>query len=123
VRDLPAVVAEYAPEIAEIAQAIQGQGDTATAGLWIGKRANRLAELQGEIDDINEAIEQLRAEDGRLLLQFALGKPYQSLLRSKLQVLKSAAEEIDGPRRRDEPSDRNAVHYVLEADDFTASLT
>lgn len=116
-------MAEYAPEIAEIAQAIQGQGDTATAGLWIGKRANRLAELQGEIDDINEAIEQLRAEDGRLLLQFALGKPYQSLLRSKLQVLKSAAEEIDGPRRRDEPSDRNAVHYVLEADDFTASLT
>jgi hypothetical protein len=122
-RELPAFAAMYADEIAEIAQAIAGSADAALAGLWITRRQNRLAELQSDIDDINGAIDELRADGGSLIIQFAMSKSYQGLLRSKLGVLKAAAEEIDGPRRRDEPEDRNAVHYVIEADDFTGKLS
>jgi hypothetical protein len=121
--DLPRFAAEYADEIADIAQAIQGAADQALAGLWVTRRQNRLAEIQSDIDDVNATIQEMREEGGRLILQFALGKSYQSLLRTKLAMLKGAAEEVDGPRHRDEPEAANAVHYVIEADDFTGNLT
>ena len=121
--ELPTFTAAYADEIAEIAQAIQGASDTALAGLWITRRQNRLAEMQADIDDLNVTIEQFREDDGRLIIAFSGGKNYQSILRTKLAILKSAAEEIDGPRRHAEPEDSGNVHYVIEADDFTGDLT
>jgi hypothetical protein len=122
-RELPAFAAAFADEIAEIAQAIQGSADSAMAGLWVTRRQNRLAEIQSDIEDMNEAIAALRDDGGQLLLSFALGKNYHSLLRAKLGALKAAAEEIDGPRHRDEPGEKNAVHYVIEADDFEGKLS
>ena len=122
-RELPRFAAEFADDIADIAQAIQRTGDAATAGLWITRRQLRLAEMQSDIDDINAAISAMRENGGELIVTFALAKSYQGLLRSKLGILRAAAEEIDGPRRNVEPDEVNAVHYIIEADDFTGNLT
>lgn len=125
-RELTAFLKEKADQIAEIGAAITKDVGTETAGLWISRRRHRLAELQGDVDDINYSLDYWRDDEGHLIPQFVGTRAHQNLLRSKMNLLKLAAEEIDGPRHNqqdEQDPNKNVIHYVIEADDYEGELS
>lgn len=123
--DLNAFLKARADEIAEIGAAITKDVGTETAGMWISRRRHRLAELQDDVEDINYSLDYWRDDEGHLIPQFVGTRAHQNLLRSKMNLLKLAAEEIDGPRHNqadDVDPAKNVVHYVIEADDYQGDL-
>lgn len=137
----------YENEISEVRAALAGRLAVESAGLWISKRQNRLAELQQDFEDIDIVIDQMRENTSAFNLKLAEGtdnwkdgdafdvnmllgsRRHQNLLRSKLAILKSAADEL-APSKRDkddDANDKNVVRYVIEQDngqdDIIGSLT
>lgn len=126
----------YENEISEVRAALAGRLAVESAGLWISKKQNRLAELQQDFEDIDIVIDQMRENTQRFNLSLIDGtdnwkdgdafdvnmllgsRRHQNLLRSKLAILKSAADEL-APSKRDKDSeadDSKTVRYVIEQD-------
>lgn len=117
--DIAEFAAQNEEDIAEVRAALAGQLAIETAGLWIAKKQNRLAEYQSDVEDLIEAIETLRSEG-------QLGSPkHREVLKSKTVMLKAVADEL-APRgvtlRQSDKSndDKNVVHYVIEDPDAEA---
>lgn len=133
-------------EIQEVSAALAGQLAIESAGMWISKRQNRIAELQEDYEDIDLVLGVMRentkasflrdidgsdnmargdALDANLLLG---SRRHQNLLRSKIAILKAVADELS-PRNKDagEKDESNQIRYVIEqdgdSDDILGSLT
>lgn len=100
---------DFETEIAEISIALSGKLAIESAGLWIAKKQNRLAELQDDVEAINYRL--TGCHDQKML---------GTLLRAKHSALRSAADEL-APRagRTEAAIGGDVVHYVLEADEAT----
>jgi hypothetical protein len=135
VADVRAFADEHDREISEIRAMLAHDItlDSTSAGLWIASKRARLAEIQADVDDINATIAEMHEfESFTQIIQIGLGsKRHMNLLRLKLAALKTAAEEIDPPRRgagrpagNEDAEGANVVHYVIEGDDdIIGSLT
>lgn len=122
VSDVVIFASDFERDISEVRQALAGHLAIETAGLWISKKQNRLAELQRDVDDINEVIAGMR--DPALPYADRLGsRKHTILLRAKIAVLTAAANELETRGKgKDSPdgqegAGKNLVHYVIEADD------
>jgi hypothetical protein len=118
--DIREFAEQHSEEIAETRAALAGQLAIETAGLWIAKRQNRLAEYQSDAEDLRGVIEALR-KDGRLG-----GKVHHDTVRTRIAILRAVAEELS-PRQTGltiRPTagtdDKNVVHYVIEDPDVEA---
>ena len=131
VADIKDFATEYATEIAEVRISLIGELKDECAGLWIAKRANRIAELQDSYEDCRVVVDQMR---GSTIPGQDIGsKRHQNILRSQLQIMRSVADELEPPRRSgpgrpagngDDEDERSLVHYVVELQNGDiASLT
>lgn len=115
-------IEQNADEIAAIATKLQENNPPGLAGLWIGQKNLRVAEMQHDVDDINSVLDFYRDQDGFLEPRFAVGKEYANLIRVKTGLIRSVADEIDGTRRATVlPDDeRQVVRFVIGGDDDIA---
>ena len=109
----------HSDEITEVRAALAGHLAIETAGLWISKRHNRVAELQAQVEDLVEDVAMARREDRG-------SKEHINLARTLLIALKNAGEEYL-PTRIDK-SERDSVappeRYILEVpDDIMKAIT
>ncbi len=112
--------AMHAMEVSEVRSALAGELAIETAGLWVSKRQNRVAELQSDIESLEEDIAAARNVFG------PGSKEHVNLLRTRLIALKQVADEYHPARLEKESSGDapNMVHYVIESDDeITQALT
>jgi hypothetical protein len=100
-----------ADEVTEVRGALAGEIAIETAGLWISKRVNRVAEYQAMVDELRDDIDAARRSNPG-------GKEHNNLVRSWNITMRNAADEFL-PSRVDKAGagDSNVVHYVLEADE------
>jgi hypothetical protein len=114
-----------ADNIAAIGEAVNDRQAIALRGLWSADKKMRIAEMQRDVDDINEIIDARRDDDGQVNALFGAKPEYTNLLRVKTGLLRSIADEIDGTRRAliapDE--ERQVVRYVIESKEITSGLT
>jgi hypothetical protein len=138
----------YEHEISEVRSALQGQLAIESAGLWISKKHNRIAELQEDYEDIDLVIDVMRKNTKTRLEENSItqgsdsmvkgdtfdtdmllgSRRHQNLLRAKIAVLKAVADEYSPSktRKEDQEQDQNNIHYVIEqdnGDDILESLT
>jgi len=137
----------YSQEISEVRAALAGKLAIESAGLWISKRQNRLAELQQDYEDIDlvidvmrENVDQLKHVSGaddiksgdRFDMNMLLGsRRHQNLLRAKISILKAVSDELTSrqgtkDRAADEEAESRTVRYVITqegGDDIIGSLT
>jgi hypothetical protein len=116
---------DFASEIAEVRAALAGHLAVESAGLWVAKKQNRIAELQDDIEDCNTAIASMRVMPvGNEGYESGLGsRRHMNIARTKLNALVAVANEL-GPlekRAGENDSDKNMIHYVIEADDTIRS--
>lgn len=109
----------YADEIIEVRAALAGHLAIETAGLWVSKKQNRLAELQSDVEDLNDVIASLR-DTGRLG-----HKVHHDTVKVKISALRAAADELTprgaaALRRETDKDDKNVVRYVIEDPDIEA---
>lgn len=127
VADVAAFAEQHIIEIEECRGRLAAGLALETAGMWITKKANRIAEMQQDVDDINGVIDEMR-RPGQPPGQDLGSKRHQALARIKLANMKAVAEELEPPRRAQgsassgSDEDRNVVHYVIEDPDI-AELT
>lgn len=102
----------YADEIGEVSQALSGHLQLETAGLWVAKKNERLAEYQQEIEDITQAINDLRDAG------IPWSRAHRDMIRTRLDIYRQAADELGAyPQRQQAPQRQGAqVHYVIETD-------
>lgn len=105
-------------EITEVRAALAGQLAIESAGLWVAKRHNRVAEYQAFIEELETDILDSRRAFG------AGSKEHINLLRTYAIFMKQVADEYLPTRQEKASGDANVVHYVIEADDeITQALT
>jgi predicted RecB family endonuclease len=120
---------ENVSDIAEVKAALTGQLAIETAGLWVAKKHNRIAEMQEDIEDINDILKTMREQGLARVTNSDLGtKRHYNLLRGKLALLRNVADELDARvlppgSKPGDGDDTNVVHYVIEADDITSAIT
>lgn len=118
----------YAQDIAEVRQALAGQLAIEAAGLWISKKQNRIAELQADVDELNEVLAEMRDgtykptdNDGTNLGS----RRHRAIIKSKMDLLAAVADELS-PRGAGtgagSAADPNIVHYVIDAGDIGEAL-
>jgi hypothetical protein len=115
-KEVRAFADAHTTEIAEVSSALAGRLALETAGLWISKKQNRVAELQALYDDGAEVLEYLRSrgiEDSQ-----GLGsRRHASISRSQLAILAAVAGEYE-PRGRGTTAapegERHVVRYVID---------
>lgn len=119
--DLPtlkAFRALYQTEIAEVVSALAGRLAMETAGLWISKKVNRVAEIQSDVEQLNAALKWFEYDDeGNLAPQLMATREHDRLLRAKHFALSQVAGEYSANEKRAGDSDAPPVRYVLEMDD------
>lgn len=126
--DIVAFQERFSKEIAEVTAALSGQLAIETAGLWISKRQNRLAELQADFEEIEGVIDDMRKGDYHATDNDGsnLGsRRHRFLVKAKIDIMKAAAEELS-PRNTGltgAGDDPHVVHYVIEAGVATEALT
>jgi len=106
----------HATEVAEIRAALAGQLMRETAGLWITKKQNRLAEMQAEAEELRDYLAELRAGDSRW------SRAHRDMLKAYLEIFRQAADELGAyPQRQAVPArSGQTVHYVIETDHVEA---
>lgn len=114
VKDISQFAEEHKVEIAEVRGALAGELAEETAGLWIAKKQNRIAELQAEYEDVDEALDTY----GRN----RWSTHHKDMHRAKLSILRAVAEELGAlPARSDAPQRQgDTVHYIIESEDVEA---
>lgn len=108
---------EHEDEITEVRAALAGKLAIETAGLWVTKRQNRLAELQSDLDDLKETIEVLRDE------KKLGGQVHRDVVKTRVTVLRAVADELSPRATGVKPrpaEDGNVVRYVVEDPDSEA---
>lgn len=116
--DVAEFASQHEEEILEVRAALAGKLAIETAGLWIAKRQNRVAEIQADVEDLNTYIAELRGRD-------ALGTaPHREALKVKVTMLKAVADEFT-PRgslalraAKGGGEEKNVVRYVIEDPDI-----
>lgn len=97
-------------EIAEVRAALAGQLAIETAGLWISKKQNRIAEYQDRAEVIRRTLHQWEAE----------GEPWsrshRDMLKAYLDLMRQTADELGAyPQRQAAPARTGqTVHYIIE---------
>jgi hypothetical protein len=106
-----------ADNIAAIGLAVNNKKAIALQGLWAADKKMRIADMQRDVDDINEVIDYRRDEEGFVDPVWAGKSEFTNLMRTKTALLRSIADEIDGTRRALVPPDdeRQQVRYVINA--------
>lgn len=108
----------YADEIAEVVAAMAGQLALDTAGLWISKRANRVAELESDLELVNKAMNDLATdEEGNFWPLMIASREFARLLSAKHSILSQASTEYSLNDKRISDSERVPTRYVLEMDE------
>lgn len=107
----------YEDEIQEVRSALAGQLAIETAGLWITKKQNRIAEYQQIADDIGDALAHLRRqseEDDKV----NWSRAHREMNRQRMDVFRAVADELGAyPQRQSAPArSGTTVHYVIETD-------
>lgn len=117
VEDIRDFQKQYANEIAETRLALAGELAIETAGLWITKRQNRLAELQQQAEDIAEAISDLNE-----ISPIKWSRSHRDMYRARLDVFRAVADELGAYPQKSAPPARSGstVHYVIESEDSEA---
>ena len=97
-------------EIREVRESLLQEVVNETAGLWITKKANRLAEYEADVDRINESLARWVPGDDPRLDVVAKG-----LILAKHGAIKNSAEELAQlPTRSSAPQvDENVFHYTI----------
>jgi hypothetical protein len=116
-REVREFAAEHTTEIAEVSQALAGKLALETAGLWISKKQNRVAELMSLYEDGDELMLYLRnlgVDDTK-----GLGsRRHTQLVRSQLAIMAQVAAEYQpvrgGPVGTGADGESNVLHIVLE---------
>jgi hypothetical protein len=105
---------EHADDIAEVRQALAGQLAIETAGLWIAKKQLRIAELQAEVERIDETLKELREDR-----EISWSRSHRDMLHTKLAIFRQTADELGAYPQRQQPPARQGttVHYVIESED------
>jgi hypothetical protein len=100
-------------EIQEVAHALEGTLDITTAGMWISRKQNRLAEYQQAIDDIDAQLNEWR-EQG-----LGWSRAHRDLYRARLDLYRQAADELGAYPQRTAPPARQGlgVQYVIDSDE------
>jgi hypothetical protein len=135
---IAAFAADHADEISEVRAALAGHLAIETAGLWVSKKQNRLAEYQQDIEDCELIVAAMRkqlygeAEELGVAAETVLGglgsRRHHNLMKTKLALMKAVADELS-PRMgvtftpSNEDEDKNTVRYVIEASEFGDDLT
>ena len=128
VEDLRLFETHFASDISEVRLALAGQLAIESAGLWIAKRHNRIAEMQADFEDVSTALDQMRKNEYRPTDNEGsnLGsKRHRYLVKARLDILRSVADELS-PRNQStsgDPTDPNIVHYVIDAGPLKDALT
>jgi len=101
---------EHTTEIAEVRAALAGQLAIETAGLWISKKQNRLAEYQAQAEDIRDFLEDLRRDGVRW------SRAHRDMLKVYLDLMHSTADELGAyPQRMAAPARTGqTVHYIID---------
>lgn len=127
----------YESEIAEVRASLAGQLAIESAGLWISKKYNRLAEMQQDFEDIDVVIDAMREKTKLYDLQKIHGgddirtgdafdvnmllgsRRHQNLLRAKISLLKAVADELAqrGQNKEDDAKKDNQIRYVILQED------
>jgi len=119
--DLPTLKAFrslYATEISEVIAGLAGKLAMETAGLWIAKKANRVAELQSDVEQLNAALKWFEYDDeGNLAPMLMASREHDRLLRAKHFALGQAAGEYAAADKRQTASENPPIRYILEMDD------
>jgi hypothetical protein len=107
---------DHVMEISEVRSALAGKLAIESAGLWISKKQNRLAEYQAEAEEIRDFLSQLRQSNIRW------SRSHRDMLRTYLEILRHTADELGAyPQRQSAPARQGqTVHYVIETDDTRA---
>lgn len=123
---------DHADEISEVRAALAGHLAIETAGLWVAKKQNRLAEYQQDIEDLSIIVEAMRAQgvsrDEDAILGGLGTRRHHNLMKTKLALLRAVADELS-PRMgvtftpSNEDEDSKTVRYVIEASEFRDDLT
>jgi hypothetical protein len=123
---------DHQDEISEVRAALAGHLAIETAGLWVTKKQNRLAEFQADIEDLDLIITAMRRQGVSSAEDAILGglgtRRHHNLMKTKLALYKAVADELH-PRTGinltvgAEEDDSNTVRYVIEASEFTEDLT
>ncbi len=112
-KEIAAFAREHEAEIAEVSAALAGRLAVETAGLWISKKQNRVAELQKAYDDNDAVIDEMRASEQAAN---SLGsRKHFNLQRLQLSILGAAAAEYESRRGQSASSDDGkVVRYIIE---------
>jgi len=114
--DIAEFAEEHQPEIQEVRLSLANQLAAETAGLWIARKQNRIAEIQGDVEDIEDFLAQMRA---RGLLW---SRSHRDAYKLRLDAFRQVAEELGAfPQRSQAPARQgNTVAYIIETDDAEA---
>jgi hypothetical protein len=112
--DIRAFAEANQQEISEVSAALAGKLAIETAGAWITKRQNRIAEMQDDYEDYTQVLELLRSkgvEDGS-----GLGsRRHATVTRARLALLAAVADEVEPRRGQPTQTDGAApVRYIIE---------
>lgn len=115
-KDVQAFAGEHEREIAECQQMLMGKLAEEVAGLWISRKANRLAEYQDQAEEIRTTLADLY-DNGKYW-----SRDHKDMLRTYLDLFRQVAEELGAyPQRASAPAwTGQTVHYVIETDDTKA---
>src|SRR5215472_1344319 len=92
VHTIKAFRALYATEISEVVGALAGQLAMETAGLWIAKKQNRVAEIQSDVEMLNSALNWFEHdEEGNVNHLMIATREHDRLLRAKHTALSQVA--------------------------------
>ena len=112
--DIRAFADAHATEIAEVSAALAGKLAIETAGHWITKRQNRIAEMQSDFEDYDAVLVHLREKgvaDGS-----GLGsRRHATTTRARLALLGAVADELEP--RRGQPTLQDGTkptRYIIE---------
>jgi hypothetical protein len=105
-----------AMEIAEVKASLAGQLAVETAGLWITKKQNRIAEIQSDVEEVGDILREM-AENG-----VRWSRSHKDMLKFRLDGFRQVADELGAmPQRSAAPTRQgSSVHYVIESEDSGA---
>jgi predicted transcriptional regulator len=110
--DVKEFATAHVGEIAEVRAALAGQLAIESAGLWISKKQNRLAEYQNEAEEIRDFLADMRHQGIRW------SRSHRDMLKLYFDIFKQAADELGAyPQRAQAPARTGqTVHYVIDTE-------
>jgi hypothetical protein len=119
--DVPTIKAfraVYATEIAEVTAALAGHLAIESAGLWTSKKANRVAEMQSDVEVLNKAMLQfMYTADGEFYPMAIATREFDRMMRAKHFALAQIASEYALADKAQGTTDPRTTRYIIEMDD------